>query len=240
VVAALARAGVFRLRACLVGTVAYQAYLALLDVRLPAVAMRTEDLDQFHGIAVGIGEAAEPLLGTLREVDPSFSPVPSLRSPVLSNCLRNARGYRVELLMPHQGADERGDDLVPLPSLPGLGAQPLRFLDYLLYGDVPTVVLHGPGIAVNVPAPERCAVHKLIVAARRSGAGRVKAAKDAAQAGILIRAMVATRQGDSLRDAWDDAAGRGPRWRQALAKGRGRLEPEAAEALAGIVGKAAD
>jgi len=30
------------------------------------------------------------------------------------------RGYRVELLTPHQGADERGDDLVPLPSIPGL------------------------------------------------------------------------------------------------------------------------
>jgi hypothetical protein len=66
---------------------------------------------------------------------------------MLSYCLRNARGYRVELLAPHQGAEERGDDLVPLPSLPGLGGQPLRFLDYLLYGELPTVVLHGPGIA---------------------------------------------------------------------------------------------
>ena len=83
-------------------------------------------------------------------------------------------------------------------------------------------------------------MHKLIVAARRSGAGRVKAAKDAAQAGSLIPAMAATRQGDSLRDAGDDAAGRGPHWRQALAKGRGRLEPEAAEVLAGIVGEAPD
>jgi hypothetical protein len=93
VVAALARAGVFRLRACLVGTVAYQAYPALPGVRLPDVAMRTEDLDlaRFHGIAVGLGEAAEPLLETLREVDSSFAPVPSLRSPMLSNTLRNAR-----------------------------------------------------------------------------------------------------------------------------------------------------
>jgi hypothetical protein len=233
VLAALARAGLFRLRACLVGTVAYQSYSALLGVRLPAVAMRTEDLDlaQFHGIC----EAAEPLLEALREVDASFAPVPSLRSPMLSNALRNARGYRIELLTPHQGADERADALVPLPSLPGLGAQPLRFLDYLLYGEVPTVVLHGPGIAVNIPAPERYAVHKLIVATRRSGAGRLKAAKDAAQAGSLIRALVETRQADLLRDAWDDALARGPHWRQALAKGRGRLEPALAEMLAGVV-----
>jgi hypothetical protein len=211
-------------------------------VRLPPVAKRTEDLDlaQSRGIAVGIGEAAEPLLGTLREVNPSFVPVPSLRSPMLGDCLRDARGYRVELLVPHQGAEERGDDLAPSPSLPGLGAQPLRFLGYLLHGEVPTVVLPGPGIAVNAPAPERHAVHKLIVAARRSGAGRLKAAKDAAQAGSLIRALVATRQADLLRDAWDDAMNRGSHWRQALAKGRGRMQPEAAEALTGVVARTTD
>jgi hypothetical protein len=241
VIAALARAGLFRLRACLVGTVAYQCFPALLGVRLPATAMRTEDVDlaQFHGIAVGIGEAAEPLLDTLREVDASFAPVPSLKSPVLSSALRNVRGYRVELLTPHQGADERGDDLVPLPSIPGLGAQPLRFLDYLLHGEVPTVVLHGPGIAVNVPSPERYAIHKLIVATRRSGAGRLKAAKDVAQAGSLIRALIETRQADLLRDAWDDAWGRGPHWRRALGRGRSRLEPAAAELLSAAIGASA-
>ena len=240
VIAAMSRAGLFRLRACVVGTVAYQCYSALLGVRLPATAMRTEDVDvaQFHGIAVGIGEAAQPLLDALREVDASFAPVPSLKSPVLSNALRNARGYRVELLTPHQGAEERGDDLVPLPSLPGLGAQPLRFLDYLLFGEVPTVVLHGPGIAVNVPAPERYAVHKLIVATRRSGAGRLKAAKDIAQAGSLIQALVQTRQADLLRDAWDDAWSRGPHWRQALTRGRERLEPAAAGVLSETLGSA--
>lgn len=89
-------------------------------------------------------------------------------------------------------------------------------MDYLLYGEVPTVVLHGPGVAVNVPAPERHAVHKLIEATPRAGAGRLKAAKDLVQAGNPIRALVEPRQGDLLRDAWDDAWRRGPQWRQAL------------------------
>ena len=97
------------------------------------------------------------------------------------------------------------------------------------------MVLHGPGIAVNVPAPERYAVHKLIVATRRAGAGRLKAAKDAAQAASLIQALVETRQADLLRDAWDDAWTRGPHWRQALTRGRSRLAPEAMEMLAGVV-----
>ena len=135
ILAALARAGVFRLRACLVGTVAFQCYSGLLGVRLPATAMRTADLDlaQFHGIAVNIGDATKPLLDVLKEVDPSFEPVPSLKSPFLSSVLRNARGYRVELLTPHQGAeraDERADELVALPTMPGLAAQPLRHMAY--------------------------------------------------------------------------------------------------------------
>jgi len=81
-------------------------------------------------------------------------------------------------------------------------------------------------------------VHKLIVATRRSGAGRLKAAKDVAQAGSLIQALVATRQADLLRDAWDDAVDRGPHWRQALARGRGRLDKDAADMLATVVGGA--
>ena len=218
----------------LVGTVAFHCYAALLGVRLPAAAMRTEDLDvaQFHGIAVSVDDKAEPILDGLREIDPTFTPVPSLASPVLSNAVRNARGYRVELLTPHQGSDDRGDRLVSLPTMPGLAAQPLRFLDFLIRHEVRTAVLHGAGIAVNVPAPERYAVHKLIVATERRTDSRAKALKDVAQASALIQAMVQVRQGDLLRDAWVEAYERGPSWRKALDDGRRRLDHDGATALA--------
>jgi hypothetical protein len=217
--------------------VAFQCYSGLLGVRLPSTAMRTADLDlaQFHGIAINVGDMATPLLNVLKEVDPSFEPVPSLKSPFLSSVLRNARGYRVELLTPHQGAEERAGELVPLPTMPGLAAQPLRFLDFLLYGEVQAAVLHGAGIRVNVPAPERYSLHKLIVATRRSADGRLKAAKDVEQASALIRALVDTRQGDLLRDAWEEANGRGPAWRNALDAGRARLDPAAAACLEAAV-----
>ena len=42
---ALARAGIFRLRSVLVGTVAYQAYSAMLGVKLPVSALQTGDID---------------------------------------------------------------------------------------------------------------------------------------------------------------------------------------------------
>ena len=45
VLVALAREGVFRLRAVLIGTVAYQTYPGLLGTRLPAQTVLTGDLD---------------------------------------------------------------------------------------------------------------------------------------------------------------------------------------------------
>lgn len=84
---------------------------------------------------------------------------------------------------------------------------------------------------MNVPSPERYAVHKLIVASRRVGPGRTKVAKDVAQATSLFEALAATRQGDLLRDAWEEAWRRGPTWRKALTVGRERLAPQSEELL---------
>jgi hypothetical protein len=233
VLAALARAELFRLRACLVGTAAFQLYAGMLGVRLPGAAMRTEDIDvaQFHGIAVSIEDEVRPLLDALREVDRSFSPVPSLGSPTLSSTLSNDRGFWLELLTPHQGSGERAGELLPLPTIPGLGAQPLRFLDFLIRDEVRATVLYGPGITVNVPAPERYAVHKLIVATWRLRTSRPKALKDVAQASVLFQALSQARQGALTARVWQEACARGPARRRALGEGAARLDADGAEAL---------
>jgi hypothetical protein len=56
VLAAMAEAGVFRVRAAVVGSVAFQSYAGLLGVRIPASLARTSDRDeaQFHSIAVAV------------------------------------------------------------------------------------------------------------------------------------------------------------------------------------------
>jgi hypothetical protein len=74
VVEEIARAGVFRLRGILVGTVAYQCYAGVLGRRLDAAAMQTGDADfaQFHQISVAVGDSMPPMLDVLRRVDPSF------------------------------------------------------------------------------------------------------------------------------------------------------------------------
>jgi hypothetical protein len=224
---AFARAGLFRLRGVLVGSVAYQTYAGLLGVRLPGELLATGDVDfaQFHAISMLVDDALPPVLDLLRSVDASFRPIPHMSDPLRFSRFVNARRFEVEFLTPNRAAPEVQSRPASMPALGGAGAQPLRFLDFLIRDPVRAAVLHKAGVAVTVPAPARFAVHKLIVASRRrrDPAGAVKASKDVAQAGALIDAMVATRRSWELGEAWAEAWGRGPSWRAALDEGRARL-----------------
>ena len=61
------------------------------------------------------------------------------------------------------------------------------------------------------------------VSARRAGPGRLKAAKDPAQAAALIEAHHVTRQMDVLADAFDEARDRGPAWVHAIGRSLAKL-----------------
>lgn len=96
------------------------------------------------------------------------------------------------------------------------------------------MALWGPGVAVNLPAPERFAVHKMIVARRRiatTAEGGAKARKDLAQAAELVVALRRQRPHE-LAGAWREARARGPRWREALDEAEALLPPSARAALA--------
>ena len=117
----------------------------------------------------------------LRAVDPTFAAVPHLGDTLLSSRLRNNREFEVAFLTPNCGSGQRQGRPVPMPALGGgAGAAPMRYLDFLLRSPVRSVLLRKGGVPVNVPAPERYAVHKLIVATQRRGDdnGRQKARKD--------------------------------------------------------------
>jgi hypothetical protein len=98
-----------------------------------------------------------------------------------------------------------------MPALGGASATPLRFLDYLIYQPMRAVMLHGAGVPVLVPPPERYAVHKLIVASRR--VDRDKGTKDRLQARSIFEAMIANRQHADLATAFTEAWDRGEHWR---------------------------
>lgn len=224
---ALAKGGLFRLRAVLVGTVAFQCYSGILGVRLPNAAMQTGDADYAQDFAISneVGDSLPPILDLLQTVDPTFRAVPHQGDKARVVAFVNASDYRVEFLTGNRGSDGYIGSPSPMPALGGASAEPLRFLDFLIYEPVRTVLLHKSGVSINVPAPERYAVHKLIVASKRltDALGRAKRDKDLLQAALLCEALVETRQGEILGDAFHEAWERGPSWQEAIREGIGMM-----------------
>lgn len=233
IVAALGRAGVFRVRGVLVGTVAYQTYAGLLGARLPVAALQTGDVDvaQFSIVSIAVKDKAPPMLDVLREVDPSFQPVPNLHDHHRVTSYQAAKGLRVDFLTPNTGLDT--DAPKALPAL-GTDAQPLRFLDFLIHDPLSAVMLHDTGIFVTVPAPERYALHKLIVSQRRHDAS-AKRQKDIQQAEALLD-VLAQRRPNELRLAWTDAWKRGGKWRQLLGEGLAFVDSAVRDRLLKLAG----
>ena len=220
VVQALAEGGFFRLRGVLVGTVAFQAYGPLLGARMPEAILQTGDADfaQFHSISVAVDDEIPPVLDVLRKVDATFREIPHQADGRRATAFVSRTGYRVEFLTPNTGSADHDGQPAQMPALGGAAAQPLRFLDFLIYEPVRAVLLHGAGVPVLVPAPERYAVHKLIVADRRRAGreGADKRAKDLRQASSLIETMIELNKAVEFTDAYAEAWDRGPAWREAI------------------------
>lgn len=222
-VEALGNAGLFRLRACLVGTVAFQTYAAYLGVRLPMASVLTGDADiaQDYAISSEVGDSLPPIGEILQSIDSTFKAVPHLSGSPRSTAFRNSSGYRIEFLTTNRGSDEYADKPAEMPALGGAAADPLRFLDFLIYEPVRSILLHKSGVPVIVPDPARYAVHKLIVAGRRpnDAQGLAKRQKDLAQAAILFEALPLANMGNSLAAAIEEAIDRGEGWRDAIRHG---------------------
>ncbi|WP_391527466.1 nucleotidyltransferase family protein [Phreatobacter aquaticus] len=220
IVQALADAGLFRLRGVLVGTTAFQCYSALLGLRLPEAAMQTGDTDfaQFHSISAAIDDSLPPMLEVLRTVDVTFREVPHQMDGRSTTAYVARSGFKVEFLTPNTGSDDHEGKPAAMPALGGASAVPLRFLDFLILEPVRAILLHRFGVPLLVPAPERYAVHKMIVAARRRAAGdaTAKSHKDLRQAAILFEAMAEVRRHADLAIAWSEAWSRGTAWSDAL------------------------
>lgn len=225
VVEAVWKAGLFRLRACLVGTIAFQTYGTVLGYRMSGASLQTGDIDLalFHSISVAVEDTMPPVLAVLKGVDESFRPIPQLGDEAGPSRFQADQGLRVEFLTPNRGSDDHADKPAAMPSLGGASAMPLRFLDFLIRDPVRTVLLHKGGVPVLVPDPNRYAVHKLIVAARRR-TGTGKDLKDLEQAAKLAEALQATGRTADLKDAYEEARERGTAWREALDASLFRLD----------------
>lgn len=200
VLALLADLGLFRRGGVLIGTQAYRVYGNLLGVTVPAAALRTQDIDVAHDLAIALASSAEPAPPVAeRLAGLGFLPVPGLdpREPSTSFKVRG-RDLRVDFLAPARSRARPG--LVRIESL-GLSAQALPMLDYLIEEPVPAVVLSNRAVLVRVPRPGRFALHKLWTAGERTVSESAKARKDRAQAAALVELLESERP-DDLDEAW--------------------------------------
>lgn len=217
----------FRAGGVLIGTHAFLACGNLLGVRW-GDSDRTEDVDFAHlGKSLAIALPADIDVDTHRAIESlaaGFLPVGLLDGRIGAS-YRNPKEpeFRLDFLTTlHRG----GDKAFEHPKL-GVVMQPLPFLEFILEGVAQTTLLSDNGaVVVNVPAPARYALHKLIVYARR--ASRPKSGKDLAQAAALL-ACLRERRAWEVEEAWADLIARGPTWRASARRGLEALDRVAPE-----------
>lgn len=229
--AAMARAGVFRLGGVLVGTNAFRAYELEVGARFATGdtgATRDIDIAGFERFSLAVGDFTDPDIGKALEdlgyqSRKTLDPGQSWRWQIASD----GGAREVEFLTPSFEEEE------PVKYLDAMqvNAKSLHFLNYLIRDPIRAALTYRDGILVKVPRPERFAIHKLIVAHRRGSRSPVKARKDLNQAALLIQILHETRPFD-LEEAFDEAMNEGPRWRECL-DGSLRIRPELRPLLAG-------
>jgi hypothetical protein len=218
---AMARTGVFRLGGTLVGTQAFRCYEGELGVRIGFdQAAMTDDIDiaSFERLSVVLQDRVDnPLAEVFSEL--KFEAVPSLDQGKVWKWRQTERQTLIEFLTPSFDNEEGIRDL---PAL-GVSAQSLHFLNYLIAEPIQVPFLYRSGVLVQVPRPERYAIHKLIVAdRRRGGPDELKSRKDRAQAAFLIEILSEERAQD-LAEAYEAALESGPSWRARIAASLDRM-----------------
>jgi hypothetical protein len=238
ILSAFADAGVLQPglgHAVLVGTHAFNVMGNLLGVRW-ASQMQTQDIDLAGelDIDIAVSRPERPAADVLSRLEMGFIPVPTL-DPRMSSTSFRVRGedMRVDLLAPLLGKPTAKPVFVP--SLNAV-AQPLRFLDYLLESPVPAVVIGKRALAlVNVPQPERFALHKLLVSESREAVFATKAEKDRIQAMQMLEVLIENAP-DGLAGARENLVARGKGWSDKLNHALKKCEKAYPDVVAYIAG----
>ncbi|MGQ0672208.1 MAG: GSU2403 family nucleotidyltransferase fold protein [Hyphomicrobium sp.] len=204
----LANAGLFKRGMTLVGTVAFQSYPCIVGYHLGATAYATNDIDL--SVAEFIAADKEEDIGsTLKRADPTFEPRWHSEDRLPRTFV--SRNFQVDIVTRY-GPGRRSPVL--MESL-GCAAAALTFQEYAAEETMEVVALYDTGVLVRVPTPLRYAVHKLLVAHQRPPRETAKKQKDLRQARELIDVFLETDD-SALRQALDDARGRGRSWKMAI------------------------
>lgn len=215
----LANYGFFKAGGILVGTHAFLAMGNMLGVKW-ASGNKTFDVDFAHaGKNISVALPSDMNISVhdaLTSLEMGLLPIRQL-SGVAGAQYRNPKDQ--ELRVDFLTSAGREKDNVTMNNL-GLSLQPLKFMEFSLEGTTQAVVLgRNTACLVNIPSPERFAIHKLIVYGERNPSDRVKSFKDIEQAAALIEWHVKNGLESNIADAWEDAMSRGPGWRSRAKEG---------------------
>ena len=218
VIERLADSGLFSAGGILVGTHAFLAYQNIFGVRWSAGAA-TLDLDFAHAgrnVSLALPENLKlDTRATIESLQMGF--IPNQNSTSFKKA--DEPDFDLDFLT---SRGRSGDAPVAVPRL-NLTLQPLRFMELSLQDPMrSTLLARGGPIVVNLPRPERYALHKLLVYGERPQGQRTKARKDLAQAAALMDYLLVHDTAD-IAAMWGDVTARGPGWRRRLKEGFGMM-----------------
>lgn len=206
--------GFFKAGGMLVGTHAFLAYQNIFGIRWNSGAF-TLDLDFAHaGKNLSLAIASSVTMDATKAIDSlqmGFIPVASkttFKKP-------DEPDFDLDFLTTY---GRTGDTPLYLPIL-NVTLQPLKFMELSLEDPMKaTLLVRGGPLVVNIPRPQRYALHKLIVHGERDLTQRTKATKDLVQAAALLDYLI-DHDADLLKEAWHDVTSRGPGWAKRLQQG---------------------
>lgn len=219
----LSEYGFFRAGGVLIGTHAFLAMGNLLGVRWSDGAA-TLDVDFAHaGKNISVALPADLRIdvhSALESLEMGLLPIAQFNGKAGTQ-YRNPEDQ--ELRLDFVTSATRSGKPVNMPEL-NLALEPLKFMEFSLQDTTQGCVVSRTGACVvNLPAPERYAVHKLIVFGERPVTERTKSTKDLLQAASLISYFANTGQSNAFNAAWQDALSRGKGWRSRAVQGREAL-----------------
>ncbi len=216
----LAEYGLFRAGGILIGTHAFVALGNLLGVRWTH-GERTLDIDFAHaGQNVSLALPADVRIdahGALQSLQMGLLPIGELDG-TLGAQYRSSDD--TELRIDFLTTMTRSRKPVRMPNL-NIALEPLKFMEFSLEATTQGCVFANTGACiVNLPAPERFAVHKLIVYGERPLRERTKARKDVMQSAALAAWFLDSGRAEEFNLAWRDAVGRGRDWKRRALQGK--------------------
>lgn len=224
VIRRLADYGFFKAGGVLIGTHAFLAFGNMLGLRWGEPG-QTQDIDFAHA-----GKRLSLLLpnnvevqtdAAITSLEMGFLPISGLSGKTGGAYLIPSEPqFRLDFLTPlHRG----GRTPYEHPQLHVM-LQPLPFMEFSLEKLEQAVLFCAEGaVLVNLPSPQRYALHKLVIYGERTGTFTAKSKKDLAQAACLLGFLMDHRQ-ESLEESLADMLQRGKGWVSRLRQGATALQ----------------